>query len=107
MKSPGVQISFSRAELAERLSGVVRASRAIRSEAALTMCESAEMRIASRQLRMESFRATQKCAAWRQGPHPRRTERNQRIAQAVAEMLSACGYVAFVAAPPQDTASIQ
>jgi hypothetical protein len=107
MKSPGGQASFRRAELAERLASVMQASRAIRSEAALAICESTEMRIASRQLRMESYRTSQKSAAWRQGQHPPQKPEPRQIARTIAQMLSARGYLAFVAAPSQDTASIQ
>lgn len=107
MKSPGIQIYPSRAELAARLDGVMQASRAIRSEVALTICESREMRIASRQLRMESQRTSRQSAASRRGLSGSKAQRSQWIAHAVAEVLSGRGYPAFVAAPPQDTASIQ
>lgn len=107
MKSSGAQVVLRRAELAERLASVRQASRAIRSEAALTICESAEMRIASRQLRMESNRTSQKSAAWRQGWQTHQKPEVRWIAQTIAQILSDRGYVAFVAAPPQDTATLQ
>ena len=51
MTSPGRQTS--RADQLERLSTVMQASRVIRPEVALTICESSEMLLASRQLRRE------------------------------------------------------
>jgi len=100
MKSPGTPISSSRAKLAARLANVISASRAIRSEVALTICESTEMRIASRRTRMDSLRsAPQHCH--------QRAERSQWVAHAIAQVLSSRGYSAFVASAPNDTASIQ
>src|ERR1700677_3996932 len=105
MKSPDIRISPSRAELAARVASVTQASRAIRSEVALTICESSEMRIASRQLRMDSVRTTQGTAAWKQGRGQRKAQRRQWIARAIAQVLFSRGYCVFVAARPQDTAS--
>jgi len=107
MKSPGVQASFRRAELAERLASVMQAAQAIRSEAALTICESNEVRIASRQLRIESHRTSLTSAAGRQGRQTPKKPEPRQIAQMIAQVLSARGYLAFVAAAPQDTASLQ
>jgi hypothetical protein len=107
MKSPGIHINLSRVELAARLDGVMQASRAIRSEVALTICESREMRIASRQLRMESSRTNQRSAASRRGLPGSKAQRSQWMAHAIAQVLSGRGYSAFVAAQPRDTASIQ
>jgi hypothetical protein len=106
MKSPGLHIS-SDAEVVVRLASVIQASRAIRSEVALSICESSEMRIASRQLRMESARTTRGIAAWRQSQRARKAQRRQWMAQTIAEVLSNRGYAAFVAASWQDTASLQ
>jgi len=105
MKPPGTPISPRRTELAERLATVIQASRAIRSEVALTICESSEKRIASRQLRMDSLRSKERIAA--RQVVKRRAERSQRMAHAVARVLSSQGYSAFVASAPNDTASIQ
>jgi hypothetical protein len=91
----------------ERLASVIQASRAIRSEVALTICESSEMRLASRQLRMDSLRTTAGTAAVRRILQVRKPQRIRTVADAIAEMLSRQGYAAFVAGDPQDTASIQ
>ncbi len=107
MKSLGTPDSFSRAELAARLASVMRASQAIRSELALTICESSESRLASQQLRMESARATQHSSTWRRGQRSRKAQQHQWIAHAIVQVLSNRGYAAFLAEPPQDTASIQ
>jgi hypothetical protein len=107
MKSSGIQFSSSRAELAKRLASVMQASRTIRSEVALTICESSEMRLASRQLRMDSLQTTKRSAASRQGFPARKAQRPHWIAYAIAQLLSSRGYSAFVAAQPQDTASAQ
>jgi hypothetical protein len=107
MKSPGILISPSRVELAARLASVMQASQAIRSEVALTICESSESRLASQQLRMDSARATRRSSAWRQGLHTRNAQRHQWIAHAIVQVLSKRGYSVFLAEPPQDTASVQ
>jgi hypothetical protein len=91
----------------ERLASVIQASRAIRSELALTICESSEMRLASRQLRGDTVRTTAGIAAVRRILRVRKTQRIRCIADAIAEILSRQGYAAFVAGDPQDTASIQ
>ncbi len=97
----------SRADPLERLASVMEASLAIRSEVALTICESSELRLASRQLRGDSLRTTAGTAAVRRKLQVRKTQRIRGIAAAVAEILSRRGYAAFVAGDPQDTASIQ
>ncbi len=66
MKSPGIQISSGRNNLGERFAGVMQASQAIRSELALTICESREMRLVSRRLRRDSLEAARCIAARRQ-----------------------------------------
>jgi hypothetical protein len=101
MTSPGEHTS--RADLLERLATVMQASRAIRSELALTICESSETRLASRQLRGDSLRT----AAVRRKLQVRKTQRIRGIADAIAEILASRGYAAFVAGDPLDTASIQ
>jgi hypothetical protein len=93
-KSPGIQISSGLNNLGERLAIVMQASRAIRSELALTICESSEMRLASRQLRTKGLQTTH-----RQSSH--------WIAHAIAQVLTSHGYCAFVAGQTEDTASIQ
>ena len=85
----------------------MQASRAIRSEVALTICESSELRISSRQLRLESVRTTGLSAAQRQRVRPRQPRRYRDIADAIVQVLSRRGYCAFVAEQPQETASIQ
>lgn len=105
MKSPGLQISSSRSELAGRLASVMHSSRAIRAEVALTVCESSEVRIASRQLRQESRRTAQQSAASRNCLEAQKARR-RLIAHAVAQVLSSQGYYVFLAAQPQDTAVI-
>jgi hypothetical protein len=85
----------------------MQASRAIRSEVALTICKSCETRIASRQLRMDTIRTTNITAAGRKGLRPGKARRSQWMAQAVAQVLSRQGYFVFVVAPPQDTATVQ
>jgi hypothetical protein len=107
MKSPGLQGSSRRAELSERLAGVMQASRTIRSEVALAICESSEMRLASRRLRMESHRTTSRSAAAMQGLRATKAQERQRMAHAIAQVLCSGGYIAFVATPPQDTALVQ
>jgi hypothetical protein len=107
MKSPGLHISAGRAELAERVAAVMQAARVIRSELALTICESSEMRIASRQLRMDSVRITRGSSAWRQRLVARKAQRQRWMAHAIVQALASRGYAAFVAAPSGDTASIQ
>jgi hypothetical protein len=107
MKSPGTLISPSRAQLAARVATVTRASRAIRSEVALAICESSEMRIASRQLRMDSAGTIQATATGRRGRPQGQAQRSQRIALAIAQVLSSRGYSVFVTSLPQETASVQ
>ncbi len=107
MKSLGTPVASSRAELAARLASVMRASQAIRSEVALTICESSESRLVSQQLRMDSARAAQRSSAWRQGQRSRKAQQHQWIAHAIVQVLSNRGYAAFLAAPPQDSATIQ
>jgi hypothetical protein len=106
MKSSGRHISGSRYELMERLATVMQASQTIRSEVALSICESSEMRIASRQLRLESSRTTWRSEASRQGL-TRKPRKYQHLADAIVQVLSRRGYSAFVAGRPQDTATIQ
>jgi hypothetical protein len=89
------------------LSNVMRASGNIRSELALTICESSEMRVASRQLRMDTLRTTQRSVAGRRNLRARKAEPRYRMAHAVAQLLSNRGYSVFVAEAPEDTASIQ
>jgi len=107
MKSPSLQISYRREELAERLAGVMQASRTIRSEAALTICESIETRLVSRQLRMESQRTSRRRAAGMDGLRTMKAQQRRWMAQAIAQVLSSGGYIAFVSTPPQDTVLIQ
>ncbi len=107
MKSSERNISASRAELMERLAAVMQASRTICSEVALAVCESSEMRIASRQLRLESIGTTVRIAASRQSLRPRKARKHQCIADMIVQVLSSRGYSAFVAEQPRDTASIQ
>jgi hypothetical protein len=106
MKSPGVATA-SRLDLVQRLSDVMHASRTIRSEVALTICESNEMRLASRHLRMESLRTTEVSVAGRRKLRARKAEQRRWMAHAVAQLLSSKGYSVFVAEAPQDTASVQ
>jgi hypothetical protein len=98
MKSPGLQDSSGRNNLGERLAIVMQASRAIRSELALTICESREMRLASRQLRTNGLYATQGSVD---------LESTHWMAHAIAQALSNHGYCAFVARQTEDTALIQ
>jgi hypothetical protein len=107
MKSAETHISTSRADLVERLANVMDASRAIRSEVALSICESSEMRIASRQLRMDSSRMAERSAVRRRDLQARKAEWRWWIAHSIAHLLSSRGYSAFVAAQPRDTASVQ
>jgi hypothetical protein len=107
MKSPGLHISTGREELTERVASIMQATRVIRSEVALTICESSEIRIASRQLRMESVRTTQGSAAWRQHLLARKAQRRLWMAQAIVKVLASQGCSAFVASAPPDSASIQ
>ena len=98
MKSP---------ELQYRLSNVMQASRAIRTEVALAICESSEMRLASRQLRWDSHVTAAESAACRRKLQSRQTENIRVVAEAIAQILSRQGYSAFVAAQARDTALIQ
>jgi hypothetical protein len=91
----------------ERLASVIQASRAIRSEVALTICESSDTRLASRQLRRDSRRTSAATAAIRRKPRVRKNQGIRVIADAIAEILSRQGYAGFVAGDSQDTASIQ
>lgn len=85
----------------------MQTSQAIRSELALTICESSESRLASQQLRMDCARATQHSCTRRRGQRSRKAQQHQWIAHAIVQVLSKRGYAAFLAEPPQDTASIQ
>ena len=105
MKPSGIQTNG--ADLAERLSSVMQAARGIRSEVATTICESCEVRLASRHLRMDSLRAIKWSAAQRKDLEAHRVQGRQEIAQAIAQVLSGRGYSVFVAAQTQDTAPIQ
>ena len=107
MKSPVTVISGSRAELTERLASVMQASRAIRSEVALTICESCEMRLTSRRLRVDSLGAAKRSAARRRPVSAHQARSHQGLAHAITQILSGRGYTAFVASPQQDTALIQ
>lgn len=107
MKSPGIPIYSSRAVLADRLANIMQVSRAIRSEVALTICESSEMRIASRQLRGESLRTTKGSGARRQKSRECQAMRRERVAQTIAQVLCGRGYTAFVVMQPHDTATLQ
>lgn len=112
MTSPGAVTR--RADLQNRLSNVMQASRAIRGEVALTICESGEIRLASRrlrvaaqQIRLHDIRTSAGSATRREKPRACETESIRGIADAIAQVLSRRGYTAFVAAQPLDTASIQ
>jgi hypothetical protein len=105
MTSPGSQAS--RAELAERLSNLTQASGAVWSELAITMCENSKIRLEARRLRQDSSCATAESAAFRQKLELRRAEATRGVADAIVQILSSLGYCAFVAAQPQDSASIQ
>jgi hypothetical protein len=107
MESSGLHISYSRAELAARVASVTQAARVIRSELALTICESSEVRIASRQLRLDTRRTAEQSAEWRQRLRVRKAQRRRWIAQAIVQILASRGYSAFVADQPRDSASIQ
>lgn len=103
----GKRTVTSRTEMVERLANVMQASRTIRSEVALTIWESSEMRVASRQLRMESLRMTAHSTASRRNLHTLKAEQRRWLAQTIAHLLSSRGYSTFVAEPTQDTASVQ
>jgi hypothetical protein len=102
-----LQGEHSQTDPLARLASVIQASRAIRSEVALSICESSEIRLASRQLRGDSIRTTAGTAAVRRVLRARKPQRIRGIADAIAEILSRQGYAAFLAGDPQDTASIQ
>jgi hypothetical protein len=85
----------------------MQASRAIRSEVALTICESSEMRLASRQLRLDSQLTAAGSAACRRKLQSRNVEKIRGVAEAIAQILSRRGYSAFVAEQPRDTALFQ
>jgi hypothetical protein len=106
-KSPGIQIPSGRNNLGERLALVMQASRAIRCQLAITICESGEMRLASRQLRWDSRQTTQWIAARRHQLRPSNRQSSHSIALAIAQVLTSHGYCAFVAGQIEDTASIQ
>jgi hypothetical protein len=112
MTSSGIQTR--RPELVERLSSVMQASRTLRSELALTICESSDMRLASRQLRLASqqLRLDRPRIPWGGAERSQRLQTPKRptihgIADAIAQILSRQGYSVFVSEPPQDTASMQ
>jgi hypothetical protein len=107
MKSPSLHISAGREELNARVATVMQATRALRSEVALTICKSSEIRIASRQLRMDSVRTTEGTVAWRQYLLARQAQRRLWMAQAIVKVLASQGCSAFVASAPPDSASIQ
>jgi hypothetical protein len=104
---PGVQIVTDRADLVERLAVVLHSSRTIRSEIALAMRESSDLRVAARQLRIESLRTAEQSAPWRRDLAARKAERRRRIAQAIVQVLSSRGYSAFTAPRPENGVSIQ
>ena len=85
----------------------MQASRAIRSELALTIRESREMRLASRQLRRDSLEAARWIAARRQDLQPSNRQSGHWMAHAIAQVLTTHGYPAFVAGQTEDTALIQ
>jgi hypothetical protein len=119
MTSPGA--ATSRADLLNRLSNVLQASRAIRSEVALTICESSATRLAARQRRLalqqtrvasqqmllHQLRTSAGSAPCCEKPRVCEAESVRGIADAIAQILSRRGYTAFVATHPLDTASIQ
>jgi hypothetical protein len=105
MNSSGIQ--SNRTDLVDRLSSVMQAARGLRSEVAATICESNEVRLASRRLRMDSLRTRRRSAAQRTGLYAHHIQGRQEIAQAIAQVLSGRGYSVFVATQPQDTAPIQ
>ena len=100
-------VSAAHIELSGRLAKLKQASQAIRAEAALTVCKSSEVRIASRKLRMETRRITNSIEASLQGRSAPQIRRRLRMARAIAEALSRAGYYSFVAVEPQETASLQ
>jgi hypothetical protein len=100
---PSSGIRTDRENLADRLANVLQASRTIRAELELTICESSETRLKSQRLR--------RTAAGRPAS-PRKIEMRQTpsigaVAESIARILSNRGYSAFVLAPPRDTALIQ
>ena len=107
MKSPGTLISPSRAQLAARVATVRRASLALRSEVALNICKSSAVRMASRQLRMDTAGIIQVTSAPRRSRHQGQAQRSQGIALAIAQVLSSRGYSVFVTSLPLETASVQ
>lgn len=96
-----------REDLVERLAIVMHSSRAIRSEIALAMRESSDLRVAARQLRIESLRTAEQTAPWRRDLAARKAERRRRIAQAIVQVLSSRGYSAFTATRSESDVSIQ
>jgi hypothetical protein len=76
---------------------------AIRQGAAQKRRESAELRQACRQARLECHLATEWSASQRKRPDPGRLE-YRMMAQAIARSLSELGHPAFVFEPSQDTA---
>jgi hypothetical protein len=65
------------------------------------------MRIASRQLRMDTAGTIQGIPAHVRVGHQGQAQRSQGIALAIAQVLSSRGYSVFVTSPPQETASVQ
>ncbi len=101
------QTRTARTELGEHFSEVMRAARAIRSEAALTISESSSLRVAARQARMDTVRIRERNAAQYRRSLLCQAERPLQLAQVVAEMLAVIGYSAFIAEPAKDYASVQ
>jgi hypothetical protein len=96
-------IRTNRENLANRLANVLQASRSIRAELELTICESSETRLKSRHLR----RTAAGRAASPRKMQVRQTPSIGAVADSIAQILSNRGYSAFVMAPPRDTALIQ
>jgi hypothetical protein len=107
MKSPGLHNSASRAELTERVATVMQAARVIRSELALTICESSEMRISSRQLRLDSARTTRGSSVWRQRLVARKAQRQRWIAHAIVQIPGKPGLCCLCGGAVWRYASIQ
>ncbi len=96
-------IRTNRENLADRLANVLQASRAIRAEVELAICESNETRLESRRLRRIAVARAERPRKMQM----RETQNIGAVADAIAQILSNRGYSTFVLAPPQDTALIQ
>ena len=96
-----------REDLVERLAVAMHSSRVIRSEIALAIRESSDLRVAARQLRMDSLRAAEQSAPWRRDLAARKAERRRKIAQAIVQVLSSRGYSAFTEKQSENGVSIQ